>query len=80
LQALREVATGFGLAATEVDRALRAMLAGSISTLLDAGLTPAAVLDLIPVKPLADLAPTIDAAYRTILPALHARIQPVVTA
>ncbi len=79
-QALREVAAGFGLAAAETDRALRAMLAGSISTLLDAGLTPAAVLDLIPVKPLAEIGPAVDAAYRTLLPALHAKIQPVVAA
>lgn len=77
-QALREVAAGFGLAPAEVDRALRAMLVGSISTLLDSGLTPAAVMDLIPVKPLADVAPTMDAAYRTMLPALHAKIQPAV--
>jgi len=77
-QALREVAAGFGLATAEADRALRAMLAGSISTLLETGLTPAAVMDLIPVKPLAEVAPTIDTAYRTVLPALHAKIQPVV--
>lgn len=77
-QALREVAVGFGLATAEADRALRAMLAGSISALLETGLTPAAVMDLIPVKPLSDVAPTIDTAYRTMLPALHAKIQPVV--
>jgi pyrroline-5-carboxylate reductase len=79
-QALREVTVGFGLSTAETDRALRAMLAGSISTLLDAGLPPAAVMDLIPVKPLAEMAPAIEAAYRTRLPALHARIQPIVVA
>ena len=77
-QALRDVAADFGLSQSDADHALRAMLSGAVVTLWDAGLTPAAIMDLIPVKPMAEVAPTVDSAYRTLLPALHAKIQPVV--
>jgi pyrroline-5-carboxylate reductase len=79
-QALRELGQGFGLSAADADRALRAMLAGSVATLLDSGLPPAAVMDLIPVKPLAEAAPPFESAYRTVLTSLHAKIQPAVPA
>jgi pyrroline-5-carboxylate reductase len=78
-QALREVASTLGLPPADADRALRAMLSGALATLLDGGLTPAALMDLIPVKPMAEVEPTVDSAYRTLLPALHAKIHPVVT-
>jgi pyrroline-5-carboxylate reductase len=77
-QALREVAADLGLPQADTDHALRAMLSGAVATLWDAGLTPAAIMDLIPVKPMAEVAPTVDSAYRTLLPALHAKIRPVV--
>ena len=76
-QALREVATQLGLAAPDIDTALRAMVEGALSTLLDAGISPAAVMDLIPVKPLAQLESDVTAAYHTLLPALHSKIRPV---
>lgn len=79
-QALREVAADLGLPRADTDHALRAMLSGAVATLWDAGLTPAAIMDLIPVKPMAEVAPTVDSAYRTLLPALHAKIHPVVAA
>ena len=50
--ALREVVRGLGLGHADVDAALRAMVSGSLATLLDSGLTPASVMDLVPVKPL----------------------------
>jgi pyrroline-5-carboxylate reductase len=53
-QALRELAGSFGLSADAADRALRAMLDGAVRTLFDGGLTPEQVLDLVPVKPLAE--------------------------
>lgn len=74
-QALREIAGSFGLSAGDADRALRAMLDGAVRTLFDAGLTPAQVLDLVPVKPLAEAEPQILQAYRDTLPKLHAKLK-----
>ena len=55
LQALRELASGFGLSEAEFAPALKRMVCGSTRTLLESGLTPAEVMDLIPVKPLAEM-------------------------
>ena len=74
-QALRELAAPLGLAAGDADRALRAMLDGSIRTFFDSGLEAAAVMDLVPVKPLAEAEPQILAAYRELLPRLHAKLK-----
>lgn len=73
-QALRELARSFGLSAEAADRALRAMLDGAIRTLFDAGLTPEQVLDLVPVKPLAEAEPRILQAYTDTLPGLYAKL------
>jgi pyrroline-5-carboxylate reductase len=75
-QALRELASKLGLPPEEADGAIRAMVDGAMATLLDAGLTPPAVMDLIPVKPLADMESGVTAAYHTALSALHAKISP----
>jgi pyrroline-5-carboxylate reductase len=74
-QTLREVAGSFGLAPAEADRALRAMLDGAVRTFFDAGLTAEQVLDLVPVKPLAEAEPQFRQAYRDVLPALHAKLK-----
>ena len=73
-QALRDLAGAFGLSSEATDRALRAMLDGAIRTLFDAGLTPEQVMDLVPVKPLAEAEPQILRVYRETLPGLHARL------
>jgi len=78
-QALRVLAAELGLPAAEADAALRTMIEGAMATLLDAGLTPSAVMDLVPVKPLAELEPGVTAAYRTVLPALYSNIQPALS-
>ena len=74
-QALREIAAGLGLAKGDADRALRAMLDGSVRTFFDSGLDAAQVLDLVPVKPLAEAEPQILQAYRDTLPRLHAKLK-----
>jgi len=72
---LRELASSFGLAPTDADEALRAMLDGSVRTFFDAGLTSEQVLDLVPVKPLADAEAQVVQAYRDALPRLHAKLK-----
>ena len=74
-QTLRESAASFGLAPAEADRALRAMLDGAVRTFFDAGLTAEQVLDLVPVKPLAEAEPQIRQAYLDALPRLHAKLK-----
>ena len=74
-QGLREIAEGLGLAQGDADRALRAMLDGSVRTFFDSGLGAAQVLDLVPVKPLAEAEPQILQAYRDALPRLHAKLK-----
>jgi pyrroline-5-carboxylate reductase len=77
-QALRELAGEFGLPAQDADAALMAMVDGSVATLLTGGLSAAATMDLVPVKPLAEMEPTMTHAYRALLSALHAKIRPAV--
>jgi pyrroline-5-carboxylate reductase len=75
-QALREVARGIGLSDATADAGLRAMVSGAMATLLDSGLPPAGVMDLVPVKPLAEKEAALVAMYHEILPALHRKIVP----
>jgi pyrroline-5-carboxylate reductase len=75
-QALREAAVQFGLSPDTADEALRQMLEGALATLLDSGLPPAGVMDLIPVRPLESIEADVKAAYATALPALFAKIRP----
>lgn len=76
LQALREVAAGLGLTDAEIVPAMKRMVCGATRTLLESGLTPAEVLDLVPVKPLAEMEPQVLEMYRTRLPALFQKIKP----
>jgi len=76
LQALREVVAGFGLSEAEIAPALKRMVCGAARTLLESGLTPAEVMELIPVKPLADMEAQVNEMYRTRLPAIYQKIKP----
>lgn len=76
LETLREIGRGFGLTDDDLTLALERMAVGATRTLLTSGLTPAQVMDLIPVKPLAEDEAAIKHAYQTQLPALFARIRP----
>ena len=76
LQALREVAADFGLDDAEIAPALKRTVCGATRTLLESGLTPAEVLDLVPVKPLAEMETQVGELYRTRLPAIYQKIKP----
>jgi pyrroline-5-carboxylate reductase len=76
LQALREVAAGFGFSEAEIAPALKRMVCGGTRALLESGLTPSEVMDLIPVKPLAEMEQQVTEMYRTRLPALYQKIKP----
>ncbi len=66
----------FGLADAGARKAVCAMLLGAVATLFDSGLSPAEVMDLVPVQPLGEFEPTLREAYRTRLPAIMNKIRP----
>jgi pyrroline-5-carboxylate reductase len=76
LQALREVSADFGLSGPEIAAAMESMVSGAARTLLGSGMAPAEVMDLIPVKPLAEMEAQVAELYRSRLPALYAKIKP----
>lgn len=75
-QALREVATGFGLKDEEINIALKRMVCGSARTLIDSGLPPQEVINLVPVKPLAEMEPNVIEMYKTRLTGTYQKIKP----
>ncbi len=76
LQALREVAAQCGLSEADIAPALKRTVCGATRTLLESGLSPTEVMDLIPVKPLGEDEANIKNLYLTKLPALYAKIKP----
>jgi len=75
LQTLRELAGQFGLADSEITPALKRMVCGSTRTLLESGLSVEEVMNLVPVKPLADLEAQVTESYWQKLTALYQKIK-----
>lgn len=75
LQALRELSRTFGLTESDVDAALPSMVFGATRLLLEGDLSPAEVMDLVPVKPLAADEAGITQAYRSRLPAVYEKLK-----
>ena len=75
LYELRDLARSFGLSDEASALAVERMVAGALAT-MDSELTPAEVMDLVAVRPLADAEPAVLEAYRTRLPAVMDRIRP----
>jgi len=73
---LLSLAQSFGLTGTEAFAGLAAMVTGAVAAMNDSGLSPEELQDLIPVKPLADLQPTLLEGYRTKLTAVAEKIRP----
>lgn len=74
LYALLDVAGRLGLAAADAAAGVVAMTGGALRTMVDSGLSPEEVQDLVPVKPLAGPVATMSAAYEGVLPGLHAKL------
>jgi pyrroline-5-carboxylate reductase len=75
-QELVHLAEQYGLSADQARAAVREMLKGALATFFDAGLPEDKVMDLVPVRPLAEDEETIRNIYRTRLAAIRARITP----
>jgi pyrroline-5-carboxylate reductase len=76
LYELKALAESWGLSAEQSLDAIEAMLRGAAATMKQSGLTQEQVMDLIPVRPLADEVAAIVAAYRAKLQALYDKLRP----
>lgn len=74
LYELVDLGCGFGLSRDAALQAVAATAAGTARTITEAGLGSEAVMDLIPVKPLASIEPTVKESYANLLGALHAKL------
>jgi pyrroline-5-carboxylate reductase len=75
LYELIDLGMGFGLTRDSAAQAVAAMVDGTRATMTDSGLTPDGVMDLIPVKPLAPIEPTVREAYGRTLGELHTKLK-----
>jgi pyrroline-5-carboxylate reductase len=75
MQKLRELGVSFGLDAKETDKALYEMIKVAAKTIFKSGLSYADVVNLVPVKPLAEDEPMITQAYETKLRSLYDRLK-----
>ena len=76
LYALQEMGRSFGLSDDAAAAAVVQMTRGALDTMAESGLTPAEVMDLVPVHPLGEDEPAFLDAYRTRLSAVMDRIRP----
>lgn len=77
LQQLKELGLSYGLSENEANETISAMLRGTTETLFNSGLTYEKVVDLVPVKPMAEHENTIKEFYKTCLNGLYQKIKPV---
>lgn len=75
MQKLRELGVFFGLTAKEADKALYEMTKGAAKTLFKSGLSYNDVVNLIPVKPLAEDEQSISNSYETKLKGLYEKLK-----
>jgi pyrroline-5-carboxylate reductase len=75
IQTVRELAQEFGLDPAAADAAVKAMIGGAAATLLDGPLVPAEVMDLVPVRPLAEDEPAIRSALQNRLRVMYAKLR-----
>jgi len=75
LYELQELAKSIGLSAHTLKDAIPKMLNGALKTMYESGLTPAEVMDLVPVKPLGEEETTIKGFYQNRLNALYKKLK-----
>ena len=77
LQQLKELGQSYGLSEKEVHETISAMLWGTSETLFNSGLTYEKVVDLVPVKPMAEHENEVKEFYKTCLNGIYQKIKPV---
>ena len=78
LYELLAIAEGFGLEKPAAAAALHAMVDGTLRTMIQSGLAPVDLMDLVPVKPLSEDEQLFKSAYRSRLKAVLDKIRPAV--
>jgi pyrroline-5-carboxylate reductase len=73
-EALRQQAESFGMTEEEAREAVVTMLHGAVDTLFSSGMSPSKVMDLVPVRPMADDESTIIEMQRKRLNAIHTKL------
>lgn len=76
LSELQTLASSFGLEQDDIKCGIFKMMNGTIEMFYNSGLTPAQVMDLVPVRPLGDKENEIKEMYRTALTQVYGRIKP----
>jgi pyrroline-5-carboxylate reductase len=76
LQQLKELGLSYGLSENEANETISAMLRGTAETLFNSGLNYDKVIDLVPVKPMAEHENTVKEFYKTSLNGLYQKIKP----
>lgn len=76
IQKLKELAIQFGMEEPEAESVITDMLWGTTETLFNSGLSYEEVMDLVPVKPLAEVEPIILGYYNQYLAGLFNKIKP----
>ncbi len=71
---LHQIGKSFGLSDKELSEAIQSMAIGGLSTLYDSGLSFEQVVDLVPVKPLAEYETTIAGYYDAVLQPLYKKL------
>jgi pyrroline-5-carboxylate reductase len=72
---LLSLAVSFGLDQEKARRAINAMIYGAVQTMFQSGLSPEAVMDLIPTKPFKEDEQNIQALYTSRLQALYSKLK-----
>jgi pyrroline-5-carboxylate reductase len=75
LYELQNIIQSFGLSTQAVEEGLSKMIHGSVKTMLDSGLSPSDVMNLIPVKPLGEEEQAIKGFYKNRLTALYNKLK-----
>jgi pyrroline-5-carboxylate reductase len=75
LYELHELARSFGIPEDILKGAIPKMLNGAVKTMYESGLTPAEVMDLVPVKPLREEEAAIKGFYQNRLDALYKKLK-----
>jgi pyrroline-5-carboxylate reductase len=75
LYELQELAKSFGISADTLKNAIPKMLNGAVKTMYESGLSPAEVMDLVPVKPLGEEEASIKGFYQNRLTALYKKLK-----
>ena len=77
LQQLKELGLSYGLSESEANETISAMLRGTSETLFNSGLNYDKVVDIVPVKPMAEHENTVKEFYMTCLNGIYQKIKPM---